>query len=356
MSNRISNEDLAHLIQKGESVSFEYKQELGTEIKEKLSTYFAAFANTEGGLFVLGINKLRKTVGYSLEDKDRDYISQQAQNCRPQVKIDIEEMNFDNNKIVIIYVYKSDNTIHTDKRARFPVRVGGNMDYLDITGLIPLVRSKLGLDYESIRPGILSQPSWLGSSEAKTKAKKEEIDLIIDSIKDDNKEVRLEGLRELELLIFKREISDKSEIHDLLENLFVDEYPKVRRSLLHFLALMIRLTKNKESKKKLIDRYDKHIMNIIEKDLDLEVRFEAINTLLEMNDARIIKPIIRIVINESDENYNRLSSSFGVLLVLDDELKLKFKSELFKELKKSGQPDNIKERIKNVLEIIRKTY
>jgi len=53
MQINISNEELASLIEAGESVSFEYKGELSIENKERLSTYFAAFANTERGSFSL---------------------------------------------------------------------------------------------------------------------------------------------------------------------------------------------------------------------------------------------------------------------------------------------------------------
>ncbi len=86
MAINISNEQIADLIKKDESVSFEYKGTLNDNLKDRLSTYFAAFANTLGGLLVIGINNSRETIGYHLKEKERDHISEQAKNCRPQVQ------------------------------------------------------------------------------------------------------------------------------------------------------------------------------------------------------------------------------------------------------------------------------
>jgi len=82
----------------------------------------------KGGLLVFGINELKKTVGCTLKEKERDQISEYAKRCRPQVPIDIEEREYDGNKIVLIYIPKSDNIIHIDIRSRFPTRVGSNLD------------------------------------------------------------------------------------------------------------------------------------------------------------------------------------------------------------------------------------
>ncbi|NJD78921.1 MAG: ATP-binding protein [Candidatus Methanoperedens sp.] len=354
MPINISDEELANLIKKGETVSFEYKETPNKDI-ERLSSYFAAFANTEGGLFVIGINKLKETVGFPLEEKERNLISEQAKNCRPQVHIDIEERDYDGKKIVLIYVPKSDNKIHIDSKYRFPVRVGSNLDYLDITGLIPLAREKLGLDYKTEETDSL--PRWgepLFKEEAKTKIKPEEIELFLKAIKGVSKEVRLQGLRELELLTYKRELFDEIRILDAFKGLLDDKEVEVRKNVLSILQLMLRIDNTDESKQKFIDRYSLRIVDLAKNDLSPQVRSEAIGILVDINNECIIEIFTKIILNESDELYNR-TRSHSESGSLSSETKLKFKNKLFEELNNSKHSENVRKRIIEVLEDIRKS-
>lgn len=176
MPNRISNEELANLISSGESVSFEYKESLNDGIIRELSKYFAAFANTEGGILVIGINNFKKTVSYSLEKGEENSISQEAKNCRPPVYIDIEERGYDNDKIMLIHIPKS-KTIHTDKNHTFPIRVGSIIDYLDTTGLIQLAKERLGLIYGTGKPEL--PPAYIQEKEVTP----DDIELCLNAIK-----------------------------------------------------------------------------------------------------------------------------------------------------------------------------
>jgi hypothetical protein len=309
MPIKISNEKIADLIKIGESVSFEFKETLSIDIKERLSSYFAAFANTEGGLFIIGINKLKEIVGYPLEEKERNLISEKAKNCRPQIHIDIEERDYDGKKIVLIHVPKSENKVHVDSKIRFPIRVGSNIDYLDITGLIPLAKEKLGLDYKTRETESLSQ--WgepLFEEEIRTKAKPEEIELCLKAIEGVNKDVRLQGLRELELLTYKREIFDEIRILDVLEELLNDKEAEVRKKVLYILQLMLRINNTDESKQKFNDIYGLRIVDIAKNDLIPEVRAEAIGILVDINNECIIEIFTKIILRENDELYNRVRS------------------------------------------------
>ncbi|VVB89267.1 Putative DNA-binding domain protein [uncultured archaeon] len=350
MQVNISNSEIATQIRVWESVSFECKETLNKEIKEKLSTYFAAFANTSGGLFIIGVNNSKETVGYSLKKGDREYISEQAKNCRPQVQINIEEeRDYDNHKIVLIYVHKSDNKIHIDNKYRFPIRVGSNIDYLDITGLIPLAKERLGLDYATTKPEILLRSSSF-EERVKTKAKPEEIELCLKAVEWINKEARLQGLREIELLSYKRQMFDEDQILEALEELLNDKEAEIRKKVIEILSIMIS-SEDDESRQKLIDRYSNQLINIAKADSNLEARSEAIRILVEMNNKHVIEIIIEITIQEKDELFNRIKSSGFRNLV--EETKLEIKNKLIEELNNSKQSENIKNRIIEILEIIR---
>lgn len=355
MPIKILNEQIADLIKKGESVSFEYKGTLNDNIKYRLSTYFAGFANTEGGLFVVGINDIKETVGYTLKKGEREYISEQAKNCRPQVYIDIEERDYNGVKVVLINVPKSENKIHVDSKIRFPIRVGSNIDYLDITGLIPLAKEKLGLDYKTKETeNLLRWGEPLYGEEVKTKIKPEEIELCLKAIQGVNKEVRLQGLRELELLAYKREMFDEIRILDVLEELLKDKESEVRKKVLYILQLMLRIDNTDESKQKLIDRYSLHIVDLAKNDSSPGVRSEAIGILVDINNECIIEIFTKIILCESDELYNKARSDSGSGR-LSGETKLKFKYKLLEELDNSQHTENIKKRIIEVLEDVRRS-
>ncbi len=355
MPKGISTEELSNLIKSGESASFEYKGELNREIKERLSTYFAAFANTVGGLFVLGINNFKETVGCILEKGDREYISQEAKNCHPPVYIDVEEGEYDNNKIVLVYIHNDNKTIHTDKNYRFPVRVGSNLAYLDITGIIPLARERLGLTYGMGRTefpiGILRERAKI----VKNKALPEDIELCLNAIGGATKDVRLEGLRELEDLIFKNDLSDRPRVLEVLEVLLKDTDIETRRYTLDIIKIFIRVTEKEESRKKLINRYILNVINLAKHDPNLEVRSSAISVLVEMSDEHGIEPIISIVLNESDEIYNKLKYSFNWQREYSSAIKRQLKSRLLKELGDPNKPENIRKRIREVIEESRRT-
>lgn len=350
MLKRISNDELSDLIKSGESVSFEYKGELNREIKERLSTYFAAFANTEGGLFVLGINNSKEVVGCTLKKGERESISQEAENCHPPVYIDVEEGEFDNKKIILIYVPKNDRTIHTDKNHRFPVRVGSNIDYLDITGIIPLARERLGLTYGMGKPEFPVGVLQARTKAAKSKALPDDVELCLNAIGAATKEVRLEGLRELELLILYSDISSEPRVFEVLEALLEDIDTEIRRYTLDIIKLLIRVTEEDESRKKLIDTYIPNVTNIAKHETNPEVRSSAISVLAEISDERIIEPMVSIILNENDEIYNRLKYSFTGRGDLSSTLKRQLKYVLLKELGDTKMPENIRKRIREVIE------
>lgn len=352
MQINLSNEEIANFIKMWEGPSFECKETLNREIKEKLSTYFAAFANTMGGLIILGVNNSRETIGYSLKKGEREYISEQAKSCRPQVQIGIEEeRDYDNQKIVLIKVSKSDNKIHIDNKYRFPIRVGSNLDYLDITGLIPLAKEKLGLDYKTTNPELTWEisPSRDG---VKTKATRKEIELCLNGIEGLDKEVRLQGLKELEILAYKRELADELRVFVALDKLLIDTEAEIRKKVIYILELIFNDGNNDKSKQKLVDRYITNIIHIARTDSNLEVRSEAIRTLVKLDQESVIEIIIEITLHESDEVYSKIKSYSG-LDNLGEGTKLKFKNRLMEELKSPEYAENIKERIKDVFGIIR---
>jgi|GEM_PF-5561286 len=73
-----------------------------------------------------------------------------------------------------------------------------------------------------------------------------------------------------------------------------------------------------------------------------------------MGDERIIETIIKIILSENDESYNKIRSFIG-FNELDSKTKVLFKSKLLKELANPKHEENIRNRISEILENIRRS-
>ncbi|TET91362.1 MAG: ATP-binding protein [Methanomassiliicoccales archaeon] len=134
--------ELRELANSGERMTVEFKETLSEAVIRGLSTDFASFANTSGGIIVIGIDDSHNLVGYRPEKSERNRISQEAGNCRPPVLIDFQKLTFQKKHFLVVNVPVS-SSFHCDKRFRYPVRVGNTTQFLDPAGIITLVRNRL---------------------------------------------------------------------------------------------------------------------------------------------------------------------------------------------------------------------
>lgn len=135
-------DELKELAKHGESMTVEFKADLSERVIQGLSTTFAAFANTSGGIVVIGIDDSDTPVGYKPKDSERNRISQEAGNCKPPVLIDFERLPFGKKRFLVITIPESTG-FHCDKNYRYPIRVGNITQYLDPGGIIALVKDRL---------------------------------------------------------------------------------------------------------------------------------------------------------------------------------------------------------------------
>ncbi|MCZ7382683.1 MAG: hypothetical protein O8C64_14075 [Candidatus Methanoperedens sp.] len=197
------------------------------------------------------------------------------------------------------------------------------------------------------------KPEIKDAYEQKKVVTPDDIELCLKTISGDTKEVVLEGLRELEIYLnWNSKISDDPRIIDVFEALLKHSEAEIRIRALDVLNRMISLAENNESRKKLL-AYSLHIVSIAKSDSNNEARSKAIQVLLGViGDERVVEPIIDVVLNGSEDIYDRIKSIF-IQRGIKGEIKRQLKSELLNELKNSKNSEKIKSRIRYYLEQVR---
>ena len=99
-SNRISYEDLKSLIAEGEHQHLEFKQSFSKKLKEEM----VAFANSEGGVILVGVADNGDVTGVSPSRRELDKIQDMAYSCEPH--IDVSSVMVDD--ILVIDIAESD--------------------------------------------------------------------------------------------------------------------------------------------------------------------------------------------------------------------------------------------------------
>jgi ATP-dependent DNA helicase RecG len=90
-------EDFAMLLEEGEGYKIEYKEGVSGIDKDMV-----AFANSSGGVIFLGITDDKQIKGINITNRLKTQIQDIANNCRPKVKIFLEEIEFDNKDVLIV--------------------------------------------------------------------------------------------------------------------------------------------------------------------------------------------------------------------------------------------------------------
>lgn len=110
--------ELLDLIQKGESSVVQFKVRINDAYK--IGTEMVAFSNTKGGLIIIGIDdKTGDIQGLSFEEiaKTNQLLANAASdNVKPQIFIETETIEVDNNNIVIAKIFEGQSKPHTDNK------------------------------------------------------------------------------------------------------------------------------------------------------------------------------------------------------------------------------------------------
>ncbi|MCK5888826.1 MAG: putative DNA binding domain-containing protein, partial [Methylococcales bacterium] len=141
--------DLAELLRQGENASIEFKAQFVRP--ESLAKEMIAFANTQGGVILVGVSDQGDVVGIKPEESPTEYVSNIARNnVIPPVDVQIERI-IDQDKVVIaIIVPKGKDKPYQTLNHQFLIRVGSTNRVASQTELMRLFQQSGVFHYDAI--------------------------------------------------------------------------------------------------------------------------------------------------------------------------------------------------------------
>jgi predicted HTH transcriptional regulator len=107
----MNRRQLINLIENGENLNVEFKQRFSDY--EKISKEIIAFANTNGGYIIFGIDDNGKTYGVESEKEIVELVKETISNyCEPKIDYDISYIELEHKEIVVLEIPESNYKPH----------------------------------------------------------------------------------------------------------------------------------------------------------------------------------------------------------------------------------------------------
>ena len=90
---KIDQEFVKQLLLEEEGEQLEFKQQISSQ--EKIAKTLSAFANTKGGILVIGVSDLRKIIGIDSDEEQYMIASANDSYCVPKVSLEINSIKID---------------------------------------------------------------------------------------------------------------------------------------------------------------------------------------------------------------------------------------------------------------------
>ncbi|HEY3402497.1 MAG TPA: ATP-binding protein [Ohtaekwangia sp.] len=104
-------QQLKKLVAQGEGLTLEFKRK--ATYPEKILREIIAFANTQGGILLIGVNDDKTIPGLKYPEDDSHVIKEAIKKCKPKILFEEDFIPVGNSKVVIQYViHESDRKPH----------------------------------------------------------------------------------------------------------------------------------------------------------------------------------------------------------------------------------------------------
>lgn len=143
----MDTENLKRIIAEGESIEVEFKQSFHSV--QEIARVIAAFANTQGGLLVLGV-KSDGTIEGIKENLDiiQQKISQANATIHPAPITNVGIHTLDHKKVILITVHKADSSVFHSVEGVIYVRLGSTVQKLEGQSIVEFLRNRQILLFE----------------------------------------------------------------------------------------------------------------------------------------------------------------------------------------------------------------
>lgn len=111
MSFEITEQEILKLISEGENSRVEFKRKFTTY--EKIARELIAFANSKGGIILIGVDDNGEIVGVNSEKETEALLIETAEKyCEPRITLDISVAEVKGKDVVVGKIYESDTKPH----------------------------------------------------------------------------------------------------------------------------------------------------------------------------------------------------------------------------------------------------
>ena len=137
----MDKKELLELIENGETQEVELKESFSSS--QKFSKLMSGFANTRGGVIIIGVDAGEKIIGIKEDvDKVQQKISASAQSVSPSLSPDIRLHNIDGKKVVSVVIQKAVDSMAHSFDGVYHVRVGSTLRRVDGDQIVDFLRGK----------------------------------------------------------------------------------------------------------------------------------------------------------------------------------------------------------------------
>ena len=140
-------ENLLRIIKESESIEVEFKQSFHSF--QDIAKIICAFANTQGGLLILGVDDKGKIEGIKENlDVVQQKIAQSNSTIQPNPLTNIEIHTIDKRKLIVIIVHKADSSVFHSVGGIIYIRLGNTIQKLEGQSMVEFLRNRQILLFE----------------------------------------------------------------------------------------------------------------------------------------------------------------------------------------------------------------
>ena len=142
-------ENLKKIIEEGETVEVEFKQSFHSS--QEIAKIICAFANTQGGLLILGVNDGGKVEGIKENlDTVQQKISQSSATIHPNPLMNIDIYSIENKKVIVVAAHKADSSVFHSVSGVIFIRLGSTIQKLEGQSIVEFLRNRQILLFEEL--------------------------------------------------------------------------------------------------------------------------------------------------------------------------------------------------------------
>jgi len=189
---------------------------------------------------------------------------------------------------------------------------------------------KMHLEKQGLKP----------EKKTKVEASEEEIGTLLKAIGDEDKDIRVQGAKDLMWLTHEKRIAQDSRIFDLLKSRLKDSDDTVREQLLYVLDYLLWCEKDEPIKMRFIESFRPIVLDIASHDSNTQVRRNAIHALPKMANQDALNVLFQMV-ESDDDAYRELESSIHSALrsLAESNYRSEILEKLYELLKKTSASD-----------------